>query len=76
MTEADVQRIFDPFWRGAKGATGMGVVLTIVKRAAGLLGHEIAVDSVPGRGTSFTLKIRLDAGAAVARRRAHQYSAF
>ena len=75
MTADEARRIFDPFWRGAVGETGMGVGLTIVKRAAGLLCHEIAVDSAPGKGTSFTLTLDLDTSFA-ARSRTQKYGAF
>ncbi|MFD2844141.1 sensor histidine kinase [Paracoccus cavernae] len=52
---ADRSRIFDEFQRvGREGvAPGMGLGLSIVRRACAKLGHPITVDSEQGRGTVF-----------------------
>lgn len=44
---------------------GFGLGLAIVRRLADLLGHEISVESTPGRGSCFSLSLPLlqDAGA-------------
>ena len=60
---ADLGRIFDPFTqvdqslRRSKGGTGLG--LPVSRRLAHLLGGELAVESVAGRGTTFTLTVPL-----------------
>ena len=60
---ADLGRIFDPFTqvdqslRRSKGGTGLG--LPVSRRLAHLLGGELAVESIAGRGTTFTLTVPL-----------------
>lgn len=51
----DRGRIFDEFQRvGTEGGpAGMGLGLSIVRRACAKLGHPVSVDSTPGRGTVF-----------------------
>jgi CheY-like chemotaxis protein len=55
------ERIFEEFFQvRAHGGTtnasrGMGLGLAIVRRFAGLLGHELRLDSRPGRGSRFTV---------------------
>jgi signal transduction histidine kinase/CheY-like chemotaxis protein len=41
---------------------GMGLGLAIVDRVARLLGHDVMVKSVPGRGSRFSLRLPLAAG--------------
>jgi PAS domain S-box-containing protein len=41
-------------WRNAHG---LGLGLVIVKHIADLLGHEITVQSAPGKGTTFTIEV-------------------
>lgn len=56
----ELDRIFDEFYqvdRGSQRPDGLGLGLSIVKRLATLLGHRIGVDSVEGRGTSFTVTL-------------------
>jgi PAS domain S-box-containing protein len=58
----DVERIFDPFWRGANPTmnpdrAGMGLGLAVSGRLAQTLGGEITVQSQVGVGTSFTLRL-------------------
>jgi Na+/proline symporter/signal transduction histidine kinase/CheY-like chemotaxis protein len=56
--------IFQEFHRleqGAKIARGLGLGLSIVERIARVLDHDIAVSSVPGRGSRFSVEVGLSA---------------
>ena len=61
IAQEHVERIFDEFYQvtpeggGDRSANGMGLGLAIVRRFATLLGHPIAVDSQPGRGSRFSV---------------------
>ena len=60
MTPAETERAFDRFYRARSGAEttpGTGLGLSIVKSLIDLHHGEIAVDSEPGRGTTFTVRI-------------------
>ncbi|MEO8298122.1 MAG: ATP-binding protein [Burkholderiales bacterium] len=65
MSAEELDRVFDPFVRGSaagggsEGGTGLG--LTIAKMLTGLMGGELTVDSQPGRGSIFRLKLFLPA---------------
>lgn len=59
----DLERIFLPFERGAagrrSGEPGTGLGLTITHLLTQLMGGELTVDSKPGEGSTFTLRVYL-----------------
>jgi len=59
IPESEWQRIFEPFHRGtANGAqSGTGLGLAIAKGFVEANGGEIAVESLPGQGSSFVVSI-------------------
>lgn len=60
---ADQERIFNEFERLSRSdATGSGLGLSIVRRACQQLGHEVALDSAPARGSRFRVRLPLIAG--------------
>jgi signal transduction histidine kinase/CheY-like chemotaxis protein len=67
ISEADQARIFEEFVQlgnpARDGAKGFGLGLSIVRRAAALLGHSIGLRSRPGRGTCFVLQLPREATA-------------
>jgi signal transduction histidine kinase len=56
---ADAAHLFERFYRGrsADGTTGSGLGLAIARNLARLHGGDIRVDSVPDRGSRFTLSL-------------------
>lgn len=60
IDRAEHSRLFDPL---AGGATGRGLGLALAKRLTRLLGADLAVESSPGAGSTFSLV--LEAGARV-----------
>lgn len=61
IEEKDLHKIFEPFHRGDNVRTikGTGLGLPIVKKAVETLGGEVEVESKPGSGTLFTVKLNL-----------------
>jgi signal transduction histidine kinase/CheY-like chemotaxis protein len=63
IAEADLPHIFDEFRQvdgtPARRHEGTGLGLAIARKAAQMLGGEIAVESAPGRGSTFTLTLPL-----------------
>lgn len=61
MEPGDRERIFQEFTRlpGAQGEEGFGLGLSIVRMLVQLLEGRIEVDSVLGRGSTFTLRVPL-----------------
>jgi CheY-like chemotaxis protein/anti-sigma regulatory factor (Ser/Thr protein kinase) len=70
ISEADMGRLFTEFQQLDAGpgrqqeGTGLGLALT--KRFAELHGGDVSVASVEGKGSTFTLRLPLDAKAAIA----------
>ncbi|MGH7447289.1 MAG: sensor histidine kinase, partial [Longimicrobiales bacterium] len=56
-----IDRIFDRFWQASQGAarhvSGAGLGLTVSQRLVELLGGQLAVQSEPGRGSTFSFRI-------------------
>ncbi|MGV8950904.1 MAG: PAS-domain containing protein [Cypionkella sp.] len=64
IPEIEQGNIFKEFHRlnaRASASEGMGLGLAIVERACALLGHPLALRSVPGRGTSFRVQVPISA---------------
>jgi K+-sensing histidine kinase KdpD len=57
IPESEWQRIFEPFQRGDAANTGSGLGLAIAKGFVEANGGEIAVESLPGQGTSFVVTL-------------------
>jgi signal transduction histidine kinase len=64
-----LDQIFEPFWqvdssqRGHDGGTGLG--LSVVRGLVQLLGGEVSVESVPRKGSTFTVRLPSQQGPAV-----------
>ena len=61
IAEAERQHVFDEFYQVGNpersSKRGLGLGLSIVRRLCDLLGHEIELASLPGRGTRFRLHV-------------------
>ncbi len=55
----DTERIFEPFTKLEKSGEGLGIGLTICREIANLYGGHIDVQSVPGKGSTFTAVLPL-----------------
>ncbi len=61
MTEEQVARLFQPFTQADASTTrkygGTGLGLTITRRFCQMLGGDVTVDSKPGEGSTFTIRL-------------------
>jgi two-component system phosphate regulon sensor histidine kinase PhoR len=65
IPKAEQKRIFEKFYRGSTAAAqrirGSGIGLSITKRVAEMHGGSVQVESEPGRGSTFTVRIPVTA---------------
>jgi signal transduction histidine kinase len=59
IAEANLEHIFDPFWRGRNRAGGAGLGLSVTRQLVRLLGGSVEVRSEPGEGSIFTVVLPL-----------------
>jgi signal transduction histidine kinase len=62
IAQENLAKIFEPFEQlrtseGGRSTQGIGLGLTLVKEMVSALGGEIKVDSVPGKGSSFSVSL-------------------
>ena len=61
MSPEQLGRLFQPFSQADASTTrrygGTGLGLTITRRFCRMMGGEVSVESEPGRGTTFTLRL-------------------
>jgi len=61
ITSADLPHVFESFWQAGAGdhdrPEGVGLGLSVSWRLAQLLGGEITVASVPGEGSTFSVRL-------------------
>ena len=59
MEESQLQRIFEPYFTTKQGKSGTGLGLYITKKVVEDHNGSIKVDSTPGNGTTFTIRLPL-----------------
>jgi signal transduction histidine kinase len=68
ISAADLEKLFGPFSQAGIGASGQyggtGLGLAVSRRLCQLMGGDITVDSTPGVGSCFTMRIPAQPAAA------------
>ena len=71
LSPEDRSHLFEPFYRSAearrRGHPGVGLGLAVARRIAAAFGGTIEVQSEPGRGSTFTLRLPVARDPAVER---------
>lgn len=64
IAPADQAQLFEPFYRthSAAGVQGVGLGLAIVRTWADRMGGSVTLDSTPGQGSTFTLRLPVALG--------------
>jgi PAS domain S-box-containing protein len=57
LSAAEQQQLFEPFNRLGRGGAGAGIGLVLTRLLVGAMDGRIAVESAPGRGSAFTLRL-------------------
>ncbi len=61
IPEADLEKIFDPFFTTAESREGRGLGLTVCQQIVDGLAGDLEVQSLPGEGTTFVVRLPLKA---------------
>ncbi|HIC88899.1 MAG TPA: peptidylprolyl isomerase, partial [Anaerolineae bacterium] len=56
-----LKRVFEPFFT-TKGSQGTGLGLSVCYNLVKAAGGDITVDSMPGKGTLFTIRLPVEGG--------------